>query len=310
MRLVDIAEINYMIRVIHLVLFFLVFTIISNPVYSVDRSIFTQTKKGHYITKGRNGSYIDWTAGYLCASSTIKLPRIIFNPEHPDFKSSDTSLSITDARTSSRSMAREQAELQLMDLILSTHLDSDKTIRNKMEEDISFRDRMGYLSTKFIVKSEKSGNGVVSMELAIPFIGEDGLYSVLTGNDYNTESIPEFHTSIIKQEITGIIIDLSEFKNFQSTLEPRIFTDQGRLIYGPETLNPEIVIKRGLASYHINHNKAVSDFRAGFVPYYLHATSVQKGNIYLASEEVKRILSSPSGKSALHMGKIVLILPP
>ena len=251
---------------------------------------------------------MDWTAGYLSASATVKLPRIIFDPTHPDYKSSSTALSITEARSSSRSMAIDQAELRLMELILSVQLDSENKIRTKMEDDMSLRDRMGYLSSKFIIKSERSGNGLVSVEIALPFTGENGLYSVITGGEYNSESIPEFPESIVKQEISGIIIDVSEFKNFKPCLEPRILTDQGRLIYGPETLRSKIAIQRGMASYHMNHEKAVSDYRSGLTPYYLYAISVQKGNIYLDSEEVKRILSSSSGRNAIQSGKIVLIL--
>ena len=296
-------------RSLHKQLFLLFFILnLAWPLYGVERSIFNTLSKGHFITQSLNDGYIDWTAGYVSARATVRLPRIIFDPKHPDYNQPGTAFSITDARAVSREKAREEAELKLMQIILSMQLDSETAVRKKMEEDLSFRDRMGFVSSKFVTKSEKSGNGIVSIEMAIPFTGNNGLYSIITGNYYNTETIPEFPESIIRQEISGIIIDLTEFKEYKPSLEPRIFTDQGRMIYGPETLHQKIAVQRGIVSYQTDHEKARQDYRSGLSPYYLYASSVQKGNIYLDSEEVKRILSSPAGKKAFQFGKIVLLL--
>jgi len=286
----------------------LLFFILIYPALPVDQSIEGKIKKGYYLSIFSNDNYIDWSSGYIAASAKVKIPRIIFNSDHPDYKKPGTALSISDARAVSREKARELAELKLMEMILSMNMDSEDTVRHKMQKDSSFRDRMGFLSSKFKIKSVKSNQGFVTIELAIPFTGSRGFYSVIIGNYYNTESIPAFPKSDIRHEISGIIIDLSEFENYKPVLEPRIFTDQGRLIYGPETLRPEIAVQRGMVSYHTDHDRAVADNRSGLKPYYLYASYVKNGNIYLDSEEVKRILSSSSGVRSFQMAKIVLIL--
>lgn len=250
---------------------------------------------------------MDWTAGYVSTSSSVKLPKIIFNPDHPEFASENTATSLTEARYIARQKAKEIAEIQLMHAVLSLPVDHEYTIQEKMKIDENLADRMGILSRYFIVQKVNTGEGFVSIELAIPFFSEKGLFSIISDSNYGSEKILEYPESKIRQKITGIIIDCTEFSSFRPAVETRIYTDQGKMIYGPEILSSRITVQQGLGGFYPSQILASRDFRAGISPYYLYASSVDRGRIYLDSKEVKRILSSPGGQNALRHGRVLFL---
>jgi len=279
------------------------------PLGAVDRSLFLDNGKSHLVLRPENGIVIDWTSGYAAARSTVKLPRIVFNERNPDFGRPGTVMTLSEARTVSRQQARELASLKLMDTLLSLRLDWRDTIHDKMSKDENLTDRMGSVRSLFVTKSENTGEGYVSVEMAIPFYDRDGLLSLVADRkSYEKEEVPVIEESSVTDRMSGIIINLTDFPDFEPLLEPRLYTDQGRLIYGPEMLSRSRAIRRGLVTYHTSEEKARHDPRAGLNPFYIYASTVQKGNIYLDSADIVRLLSSKYGREALVSGNVIFLV--
>jgi len=291
---------------------FILFVCVITGLSAIDRGVLFRSLEGDFLTKIDDDVSIDWTGGYIFARARIRLPRVILDRRQVDFDSSDTAVSMTDARAIAGDRAREQASLRLMRALSFLRLDSDFLFIEKMESDRALRYRMGELPSLFIEKTRSSGEGFESVELALPFYGEKGLYSMLAGEHYSAETVPETTGPVVPDRMTGIIIDVSEFPGFQPSLEPGIFTDQGRRIYGAGTVSRNCAVRRGLASYYDQESKARQDRRLGFAPYYVFAAGLRgrnRSDVFLDSVDIMRILGSESGRNALKKCAVVFVVP-
>ncbi|MCB1308031.1 MAG: hypothetical protein KDK30_07625 [Leptospiraceae bacterium] len=255
---------------------------------------------------------IDWTNGVLYARAEVRLPRIVFDSSNPEFGQPGTATSITGARSQARFEARELAALRLMNALTGLQLDSRFTVREKMNQDRVLREQMGYVSDHFVVRSRHTGEGYVSVELALPFLGDNGLYALLSRSYYNTRPVPEVGPVDVVDEVTGIVIDMREFPDFQPSLEPRIFSDQGRMIYGPEMVTRTCAMRRGMGIYYTSDEMARRDRRVGLRPYYVYAAGLvgpDRTDLYLDAHDVERLLGHASGRQALHYCAVVFVMP-
>lgn len=275
-----------------------------------DRTLFFRTPAFHFLQQLDEYSSVDWTGGYVFARSRVRLPRIIYDPSHSDFGAPGTASSISDARAAARSRATELASLRLMNSVTSLRLDSRFTLLEKMRADAALRESLGSLASRFITKSRNTGEGYVSVELAMPFLGQGGLYSMLGRSYYGTQRPPEVAPVDVTDPVSGLVVDLREFPDFRPSLEPRIFTDRGRLIFGPEMAG-RTCLRLGLVAYYASAEQARSDRRVGGQPYYTYAAGVLgtgKSDIYLDAEDAERILGHRSGRVALSRCSVAFIL--
>ena len=280
------------------------------PLFARDRSLFFRTPAYHFIQELDEHSSVDWTGGYVFARSRVRLPRIIYEPSHPDYGQPGTAASISDARAAARGRATELATLRLMNSVSALRLDSRFTLLEKMRLDADLRESLGSLASHFITKSRNTGEGYVSVELAMPFLGPDGLYSMLVRSNYGTQRPPEVGPVDVPDPISGLVVDLREHPGFHPSLEPRIFSDRGRLIFGPETAG-RVCLRQGLVAYYASAEQARRDRRVGGQPYYTYAAGVMgtgQSDIYLDAEDVERILGHRSGRAALSRCNVVFIL--
>lgn len=278
-----------------------------------DRSLFFRTPAHHFIQQLDRYSSVDWTGGYVFARARVRLPRIIYDPAHRDFGQPGTASSISDARAAARSRATELATLRLMNSVTGLRLDSRFTLLERMRADAALRESMGDLAESFITKSRNTGEGYVSVELAMPFLGADGLYGMLGRSDYGSQRPPEV---VIEESVmdpmSGLVVDLREFPEFRPSLEPRIFTDRGRLMFGPEMAG-RTCLRQGLVAYYASAEQARQDRRVGSRPYYTYGAGVVgtgRSDIYLDAEDAERILGHRSGRRALSRCSVVFVLAP
>ena len=279
--------------------------------FARDRTLFFRTPDYHFIQKLDAHSSVDWTGGYVFARSRVRLPRIVYDPAHADFGGPDTATSISDARATARNRATELAGLRLMNSVTALRLDSRFTLLEKMRADAALRESLGSLASRFITKSRNTGEGYVSVELAMPFLGRDGLYSMLGRSYYGTQRPPEVVSQDnVVDRISGLVVDLREYPEFRPSLEPRIFTDRGRLIFGPEMAG-RTCLRLGLVAYYASAEQARRDRRVGGQPYYTYAAGVLgsgRSDIYLDAEDAERILGHRSGRVALSRCSVVFVL--
>ncbi len=279
--------------------------------YAGEFPRFLRSEPGQFVERLGQNARINWTAGFIAATVSVPLPRIVFDPQNPDFEKPGTALTIYDARSEARDMAMERASILLTNAVLSLRLDSMHSIREMMVRNDGLRRRMGDLTSRFVTRTRQTGEGFVSLELALPLYRKDGLYGLLLDRSYGEEEVPVVSSEGERDSITGLIIDTTELPEFKTSLGLRVYTDQGRQIFGPEMIHPSYARHRGPYVYYTDSQKARFDSRLGLSPYYVFAAGTRgphNSDVFLDSEDAARILSSKSGREALRKGAIVFIV--
>ncbi|MFC1555003.1 hypothetical protein ACFL7D_10230, partial [candidate division KSB1 bacterium] len=98
------------------------------------------------------------------------------------------------------------------------------------------------------------GSVLATVKMVIQFDGNEGLnrllfneiFGIENTEDLNTQDIGE--TSKKPNEITGFVFDVTNIKIVPS-LAPRIYTDNGMLIYGPESVSKKYAVEYGIVGY-------------------------------------------------------------
>ncbi len=135
-------------------------------------------------------------------------------------------------------------------------------------------------------------NNYIEVSTSLPLRGNKGLigklplpwqtlaYAGLTEAEYVGEAYEsrvaesEYRGGIVPIAYTGLLIDLRGM-DVNQALAPRIYSQSGRLIYGPEYIIKEIGVQRGVASYVKSLNDYEVKNRAGEKPYFAVALSTK-----------------------------------
>ncbi len=272
--------------------------------YGIERALLFKNTAHHYQVALDENTTIDWTGGYIFAKATVRLPKISLEG-HPG-----TARSITEARFKASEEAYEKASLELMRAVGRLRVDSRFSLLGQLNQDRDLRDRMGSLSELFLVKTRNTSEGYVGIELALPFYGR-GLYSLIAAGSRSRSEVPVYDGFPVTDEFTGLIIDTTELPDFQPALQPAVYTDTGRKIYGPEIASRHCVIRHGLAAYYTTRENAQNDSRVGINPLYTFASGTLgsgKSDVSLDAEDALRMIASESGRQALQRCGVVFVV--
>lgn len=251
-------------------------------------------RKDHLQKTLGDGVYVDWTAGYISVSADHKIE---------DVRAGG---GLTRVRDDATQKAREKALSRLMQIVSTLPIHGHDTIESKLESDESLQNRMGMLASLPFEKARRVGDGSVSVELILPFYGRRGLLSrVYSGEE---SEMAELVHENPEDPITGIVVDATEASS-DPVLEPRILTDQGRLIYGPGIARRGCYVSRGMAAYYTSREAARKDKRVGENPYLVYARGRKTpGDLFISSQDSVRILGSKSGRDALRKCAVTIVV--
>ena len=268
--------------------------------------------RGDVLIRPTNTSRINWTSGYASAQATTALPRIVNDRSDPDFGQPGTARSLSEARAIALASARSRAGRELVYLIGGLRLDSEYILLERLKKDRSLRQRFGSIHSRFRLRSTRTGEGRVSVEIGVPFRGPTGLYAMLVDQRYDAEPVPAATADDLEDQITGLIVDASQLNSFRPSLEIRIYTDRGRRIYGPETIGRRCAVRRGVITYARTRENAAEKASLGLYPYYTFAAGLVgpgHSDIFLAGDDVRRILGSKGGRRALRTCSVAVLTP-
>lgn len=284
--------------------------LISIPVSAIDRELIFRKSSDDYIIQIPDKGLINWSQSYIESSASVDLPEIIFDVDHPDFGKAGNVKNISNARSQAHDIAYEIAAEKLLNILGGVRLDSRYTLIEKLYNDRELRYRMGDIKDRFIIKSRRTGEGIVSIELALQFYTENGLFAVIADQKVGSEMIPALENNI-SDEVSGLIVNLTGFDEFQPSLEPSIFSNLGRRIYGPQQSSRDCAINNGIVKYVTSYEKAESSRNVGSKPYYMYAaglTGTNKSDIFINADDTARLLSSKSARKAMNSCKVTFIV--
>ncbi|MBE7438519.1 MAG: hypothetical protein HS115_08710 [Spirochaetales bacterium] len=278
--------------------FLLVFLLFLSPLFSFDRTLLFRNLEHHYIETMGDSSKVDWTGGYVFASARLDLERI-------DPLDRQAPGSITEARIAARERAREMASLALMKAIGSLPYDSSRTIQSMRKKDLDLARRLDGIKDHFLIKSSRTGEGYVSLELALPFVGPDGLLRALRPRF--REPVPEAQVETLTDDISGIIVDTTLTENFRPALLPVLYNEAGLKIYSAEQAG-NCLIRRGVAAYYSSLEQARRDLRAGRKPYTFYAIATNGSSDAVVSARDATFLTSASGRRNLRACRVIFVV--
>ena len=256
----------------------------------------------HFVQQVDEATFINWTGGFIYTSIKVPLKRV----NSKDAPSADTPGSLTEARAMARQEAQRLAMGKLFSAMKHFPVESNKSVMDLLQENERFRMQFGRLQDRVKIKSRRTGEGYVALELGLYLYGRNGLLGILP--DRSGEYIPSMSPEGPEDEVTGIIVMIDEGLDFRPVLRPALYMSNGRRIYGPGTLQP------GLSRPPVLYFKTLSEARdrgnAGLRPAIIYATEIiNNGDAVIDSSDARRILGSRSGRQALRESRVIFVMP-
>jgi hypothetical protein len=106
------------------------------------------------------------------------------------------------------------------------------------------------------------------------------------------------------QKHTGLVVDASALRVLPA-LKPRLLDADGAVLYGIDSLRPEVQRAEGVAVYVKGLAAAKKHARAGARPLVVKAVKVDGVDLVLAAEDARRV--SEAGPAALAAARVVIV---
>ena len=223
--------------------------------------------------------YINWTEGMIYATGEAAL----------DLKEKSRAI----ARVQAERAATVIAQRNLLEIFKGVRVESDTTVENFMLKS----DRIKATVTGVVHGSrpvhieEDPGGGSVKVTIAAPIWGNlarDLLDEIRAREETRSSEIESREKGLLSRLVrgirritawiggtraqaaagkhTGLVVDATE-TGIKPGLFPRIYDQDGKLVVGPNTIDPEVAIKQGIVGYAPSVEAAENDLkRVGVTP--------------------------------------------
>ena len=160
---------------------------------------------------------------------------------------------------------------------------------------------------------DPSGGGSATVSMRMAITGQGGLYDMLAPllttakleNEYSRQQTPENFP-----KADGLIVDVSEFYDFEPALVQHIESEQGDVLYGPGKVAQAFITKRGMASYASDLGKAKA-ILSGFGsrnPLLVKARALRGNHPQVSSTDASHIFAANQEESFLEKARVVFLL--
>jgi|GEM_PF-1704001 len=212
--------------------------------------------------------------------------------------------------------------------IENIYVDNAHKIMDILDENENFqREYPIYLQSINIVRMIFRSS-MIEASTALPLRGKEGLlvhlplpwatmtYDSLKEPEYVGEAYHktrvgnEFESGLVPLQYSGVIIDLRGME-VNEAIAPRIFSQTGKLIYGPEYIVHRIGTQRGIVGYAYDMNDAEVKVRAGEAAFYTVALATKglyKTDVVLSNKDAGRLMQHPVTLENLQKCRVVLLI--
>ncbi|MCX7821137.1 MAG: hypothetical protein N2258_05615 [Brevinematales bacterium] len=164
--------------------------------------------------------------------------------------------------------------------------------------------------TVFYPSVKKNSEYQGSAEL--PLYGKDSIIDIFFQNLKKVEPTNYIDFSKDLEYYDSVVIDLSPYPDFSPSLAPRIYDEDGVLVFGPETVDYEIFKKTGLCFYTKSLTAAFSSPRTGKRVFYIVPKDVKgelNTDIVIFNEDSKKLLSNRKTLTYLRNCNVIIVKP-
>ncbi|TGJ99364.1 hypothetical protein EHO59_16005 [Leptospira semungkisensis] len=262
-------------------------------------------------SKDKTETVVDWKAGEIRKTVEVKLPKISFHPDDPDFNKEGTAKNLTEARNIAKETAKEEIKKYLYRGMENLKLDSNLLLREKIAEDEAFREIFQEIYEKdpIEVQARFVGNKLLATGI-LPLKGKKGILTHIT-LPYASEKFPEsYPIQNPADSYTGLIVDARHL-NVEPALFSEIRDEDGIGIYSPFFVKKSSIVNYGYIRYFSKPKDAMREEVAGVKPLVTTAlgmTGKLGADLVISNEDAEKILASPKSREALSKGRVIVLL--
>ncbi len=142
--------------------------------------------------------------------------------------------------------------------------------------------------------------------------GKDSIVDIFFQNIKKSEPTNYLDFSKDLEYYDTLVIDLSPFPDFSISIAPRIYNEDGVLVFGPETVDYEIFKKSGLCFYTRSLSSAFSSPRSGKRIFYTIPKMIKgelNTDIVIFNEDSMKLLSNRKTLNYLKNCNVIIVKP-
>lgn len=248
------------------------------------------------MTSQSNGN-IDWSNGIVQATGM----------GFPSPDSGNAGLAEEGAKRAATVVARRN----LLEIVQGIVVDSHTVVKNFMvDQDIISNKVQGIVRNSQVIKEERLPDGGYRVTLQMPLKGE---LSSLVVPSRQSRPKPHFEAKPAKSQnlvYTGLVID-AQGLSVTEALSPKVLMEDGRVVYGSEWIEPEIVQKENVVGYVRGVKAAQSNSRVISNPLVVKALRVagdNKTDIVISDEDAQLLHVVPEHMEFLEKAKVLVVL--
>jgi len=249
------------------------------------------------------GTEIDWFKLKITAKLERPVPKLVLDPEDPEYRKPGTSDSTSFSKI--KKSMKETLRLNLSQKIESIYYDSNSKI-----SEFALGQRRERLNEYFFQELEvfqfHRERNTLQAKSSINFLGKQGLLAYLP-TEYEKEEFPLFSEKVSPEAYSGLVVDAKHLP-LKTALFPKILSDRGLEIYSPIYVKEAYALEMGYIQYRTGGFK---DTKIGKKPYYVVALGLSGKNetdLVLASTDVLRILAHPETRKNLKQCRVLILV--
>lgn len=204
---------------------------------------------------------------------------------------------LAELRLKAERKARQDAVRKMLIALESLRIEVDKTGKALLKDPAKKVEIEGIVRGCAPVETRFYSGGAVDVSLRCML--DEGLSTVLT----DPPDLP-FKAQTPKSSDTGVILDASATR-YRPNLMPRVYDPSGKLVYGPEVVDPNQLRQHGLVGFAPSVDAAKQSSRLGQKPRVLKVTADAKGLILDAASAAQL---QDEGAAFLGQGRVVIVL--
>lgn len=268
---------------------------------------------GHYIQK-TNGCMINWSTGEINISAYAEFPAIVNDPNDFDYRAGDYAQPRNEAQA--RLLAKDEAvrsALKKADrLFRGLNLNGEETLGEAMKTPGVNRRISGFIRSAWKMDDLQYDVRGVSVFIQYNIFGEKGLLSL--NDDAEEDSFLIFNREDFldlgmksRGAYEGLVISAPYLK-LTPALAPKIYSENGNLIYDPSFLNASAAKKTGTVIYAKAPYGLVKKVNLQFFHCIaVNTTRFMGSDIVIRDEDAAILLSDPATVENLKSCKVVIL---
>lgn len=258
------------------------------------------------MTSAANGAnavgMVDWKNGVVQVSGVGYPPTNAKNPAQ--------------AITMSRRAAVLDGYRNLLETIDGVQVDAETTVNDLVLNDTIRAKVSGIVKGAHIVDEQQASDGSYRLTMEVRIFGENSIAQAVIPSIAPSvvQPLPEPTQNIVATNgYTGVVIEAKGL-GLERCMSPVIKDDKGRVIYGNQNIDVDLITKNGAVDYasdeEMNNIVRYGNSRAGKNPLIIKATKVSdfNRNIVISEEDANKLLVENKGTNFLGKTSVVFVM--